>query len=78
MDEEKVLNNDEFTGFAGEFSDVVEAVDRVREIICTASKITSEDAKKSLLDGVKIILADCIDAIESRTQTEEPVIEEDD
>lgn len=76
--DDKVVATESFEPIGGEFSDIVEAICRTREIIETASKLTDEKAKQLLLDGVKIILGQCIDAIDSRSQTDDAVIEEDD
>ena len=68
---------EEFPGEnVGEFGDVIEAICRVREIIGTASKLTDETAKQSLLDGAKIVLGQCIEAIDTRKP--EPTVIEDD
>lgn len=76
-DREKVMS-DEFE-LDGMFGDIISALDRTRDIVCTASKITDEAAKKALFAGAKIILANCIDAIDGReTADDEPVMEEDD
>lgn len=75
--EEKVMT-DEYE-YEGMFGDIISALDRSRDIVCTASKITDEAAKKALFAGVKIILANCIDAIDGReTADDEPVMEDDD
>ena len=75
-DSEKVLK-DEYE-FEGMFADIISALDSSRAIVCTASKLTDEKAKKALFEGVKITLANCISAIESREKgDEEPVIEDD-
>lgn len=78
MDDEKVLDERMMPDIEGEFSDIIEATRRVGEIICTASRVTNETAKKDLLAGVRIILEDCIEAIDRRFQGEdEPVLEDD-
>ena len=78
MDDEKVLDRRVDAEYEGEFSDVIAATHRVADIICTASQLTSEDAKKRLLEGVKIILTDCIQAIDNRlTEETEPILEDD-
>lgn len=78
MDDEKVLDRRVDAEYNGEFSDVIAATHRVADIICTASELTSEDAKKRLLEGVKIILTDCIQAIDNRlTEETEPILEDD-
>lgn len=77
MGDEKVIK-DEFE-YEGMFGDIISALDRSRDIVSTASKITDEAAKTALLSGVKIILANCISAIEDREKADEPpVVEEDD
>lgn len=78
MDDEQVLDRRVDAEYDGEFSDVIAATHRVADIICTASELTSEDAKKRLLEGVKIILTDCIQAIDNRlTEETEPILEDD-
>jgi molecular chaperone GrpE (heat shock protein) len=75
-DNEKVLK-DEYE-FEGMFADIISALDSSRSIVCTASKLTDEKAKKALFEGVKITLANCISAIEDREKGDsEPVIEDD-
>lgn len=65
--------------FEGMFADVIGALDRSRDIVCTASKVTDKAAEKALFEGVKIILANCIKAIEDRESADdEPIIDEDD
>lgn len=64
--------------FEGMFADVIGALDRARDIVCTASKLTDEEAKKALFTGVKIVLQNCIAAIDSRQTDDVPVMEEDD
>lgn len=77
MGDEKVIK-DEFE-YEGMFGDIISALDRSRDIVSTASKITDEKAKTALFQGVKIILANCISAIEDREKADEqPVVEEDD
>lgn len=61
----------------GEYGDIIKLLHRSGDIICTASEVTNEQAKRALFDSVKILLADCISAIDSRV-TVEPVLEEDD
>lgn len=68
-DNEKILN--EKFEFEGIFADVIEALDRSRDIVCTASKITDKTAEKALFEGVKIILKNCISAIENRENEED-------
>lgn len=77
MGEEKVIK-DEYE-FEGMYADIISALDRSRDIVSTASKITDEAAKTALFSGVKIILANCITAIEDREKANStPVVEEDD
>ena len=77
MGEEKVIT-DEFE-YEGMYADIISALDRSRDIVSTASKITDEAAKTALFSGVKIILAICITAIEDREKANStPVVEEDD
>ena len=76
MGDEKVISN-EFE-YEGMFADVIGALDRSRDIVCTASKITDKAAEKALFSGVKIILANCIKAIEDReTADDQPIVEDD-
>lgn len=78
MEDEKVLDRRVEPEYEGEFADVIAATHRVADIICTASQLTSEDAKNRLLEGVKIILTDCIQAIDNRlVENPEPILEED-
>jgi hypothetical protein len=78
MDDEKVLDRRVDAEYEGEFADIIAATHRVAEIICTASQLTNENAKKSLFAGVKEILSDCITAIDSRiAENTEPVMEDD-
>lgn len=77
MGDEKVLDRHDDPVFDGMFADVIGAIDRTRDIICTASQITDEKAKRALFDGAKIILENCIAAIDDRAkQDDTPVIEE--
>lgn len=78
MDEEKVIERNIEPEYDGEFADVIAATRRVAEIICTASQLTNENAKRDLFAGVKEILTDCIAAIDKRiTEDEEPILEDD-
>lgn len=75
--DEKVMN-DEFP-LEGMYGDIIDALDRSRDVVCTAAKITDEDAKTALFAGVKIILANCIKAIEDREKAKtDPVITDED
>lgn len=80
--EEKVL---EHKWEDGALCDICDALDRAENVVRTADDITDDKAKFKLLEGVNIILNDCIDAIKTRMKngeilTNEPVInmEEDD
>ena len=78
MEDEKVIKREDPV-FDGMFADVIGAIDRTRDILCTASQITDEAAKKALFDGAKIILRNCINAIDDRIGVDEtPVILEED
>lgn len=78
MGENEQVLNEEFP-IEGMFGDIIDALDRSRDIVCTASKVTDENAKTALFAGVKIILANCISAIEDREKTNaEPVVSDDD
>lgn len=52
----------------GALFDVSEATCRAMDIIRTADEVTDEKAKFKLLEGVTIILADCIEAIKTRVK----------
>lgn len=63
----------------GALEDVNHALFRAADITQTADELTDENAKFKLLEGVNIILADCIDALKKRMKngelsTNEPVI----
>lgn len=63
----------------GALEDVNHALFRAADITQTADELTDEKAKFKLLEGVNIILADCIDALKKRMKngelsTNEPVI----
>ena len=80
--EEKVL---EHKWEDGALCDICDALDRAENVVRTADDINDDKAKFKLLEGVNIILNDCIDAIKTRMKngeilTNEPVInmEEDD
>lgn len=78
MDDEKVLDRRVDAEYEGEFADVIAATHRVGEIICTASQLTNEDAKKDLLEGVKKILTACIEAIDARfAEDDTPILEDE-
>lgn len=55
----------------GALFDVSEATCRAMDIIRTADEVTDEKAKFKLLEGVTIILADCIEAIKTRMKNGE-------
>lgn len=80
--EEKVL---EHKWEDGALCDICDALDRAENVVRTADDINDDKAKFKLLEGVNIILNDCIDAIKTRMKngeilSNEPVInmEEDD
>lgn len=52
----------------GALADVADALDRARGIVKTADDIKAENAKLKLLEGVNIILAECINAIKKRAE----------
>lgn len=63
----------------GALEDVNHALFKAADITQTADELTDENAKFKLLEGVNIILADCIDALKKRMKngelsTNEPVI----
>lgn len=76
--EEKVL---EYKWEDGALCDICEALRRSEDIVRTADEVTDDKAKIKLLEGVNIILDNCIKAIEERAKngeilTNEPIIEE--
>lgn len=80
--EEKVL---EHKWEDGALCDICDALDRAENVVRTADDINDDKAKFKLLEGVNIILNDCIDAIKTRMKngeilSNEPVLdmEEDD
>lgn len=75
MDDEKVLDS-RIWPEDGEYGDIIKLLHRSGDIICTATEVTNEEAKKALFASVKILLNDCIKAIDSRTEVE-PVLEDD-
>lgn len=77
MDEEKVLDMRAWPE-DGEYGDIIKLLHRVGDIVCTASEVTSEDAKKKLFEGANILLDDCKNAISSRVGIEPVLVEEDD
>lgn len=76
MDDEKVLDSRVWPE-DGEYGDIIKLLHRSGDIICTASEVTNEEAKAALFSSVKILLADCIRAIDSRAEVT-PVLEEED
>lgn len=77
MEDEKVLDTREWPE-DGEYGDIIKLLHRTADIICTAAEVTNEQAKKSLFEGAKTLLADCIDAINERVSIEPVLTEEDD
>lgn len=83
--EEKVL---EHKWEDGALCDICDALDRAENVVRTADDINDDKAKFKLLEGVNIILNDCIDAIKTRMKNGEiltdggimtpPLVEEDD
>jgi hypothetical protein len=63
--EEKIIEN---KWEDGQLFDISEALDRARDIVKTADDIKAEKAKLKLLEGVNIILAECIDTIKKRAE----------
>lgn len=63
--EEKIIEN---KWEDGQLFDISEALDRARDIVKTADDIKAENAKLKLLEGVNIILAECIDTIKKRAE----------
>ena len=63
--EEKIIEN---KWEDGQLFDISEALDRARSIVKTADDIKAENAKLKLLEGVNIILAECIDTIKKRAE----------
>ena len=52
----------------GALADIADALDRARWVVKTADDIKAEKAKLKLLEGVNIILAECIDTIKKRAE----------
>ena len=77
MEEEKVLDTKEWPE-DGEYGDIIKLLHRTGDIVCTASEVTNEDAKKTLFTSAKILLEDCIKAIDTRVGVEPVLVEEDD
>ena len=55
----------------GALCDVCDAIRRAEEVVRTADDINDDKAKFKLLEGVNIILSDCIDAIKTRMKNGE-------
>jgi hypothetical protein len=77
MEDSKVLDTREWAE-DGEYGDIIKLLHRVADIMCTASEITSEKAKATLFTSAKILLGDCISAIDDRAGVEPVLVEEDD
>ena len=52
----------------GALADIADALDRARGIVKTADDVKIENVKLKLLEGVNILLAECIDAIKRRAE----------
>lgn len=52
----------------GQLFDISEALNKAAGIIRTADEIKAENAKLKLLEGVNILLAECIDTIKKRAE----------
>lgn len=63
--EEKIIEN---KWEDGSLSDIADALDRAIGVVKTADDIKAEKAKLKLLEGVNIILAECIDTIKKRAE----------
>ena len=66
MDEEKVI---ERKWEDGALCDICDALRRAGEIVQTADDIADENAKIKLLEGVNIILDNCIEQIKKRANS---------
>lgn len=66
MDEEKVI---ERKWEDGALCDIYDALRRAGEIVQTADEVTDENAKIKLLEGVNIILDNCIEQIKKRANS---------
>lgn len=65
----------------GALADISDALGRSMDIVRTADDVTDESAKLKLLEGVNLILANCIEQIQKRANSgvltpNEPVIDE--
>lgn len=63
--EEKIIEN---KWEDGALADIADALDRARGVVKTADDIKAEKAKLKLLEGVNILLAECIDTIKKRAE----------
>lgn len=52
----------------GALADISDALDRARGIVKTADDVKIENVKLKLLEGVNILLAECIDTIKKRAE----------
>ena len=52
----------------GALADIADALDRARGIVKTADDVKIENVKLKLLEGVNILLAECIDTIKKRAE----------
>ena len=52
----------------GQLFDITEALNKAAGIVRTADEIKAENAKLKLLEGVNILLAECIDTIKKRAE----------
>lgn len=52
----------------GALADIADALDRARGIVKTAGDVKIENVKLKLLEGVNILLAECIDTIKKRAE----------
>lgn len=59
----------------GALCDVCDALDRAESIVRTVDEVTDDKAKIKLLEGVNIILGNCIDAIKERAKNGEILTE---
>lgn len=53
----------------GALADIADALDRARGIVKTADDVKIENVKLKLLEGVNILLAECIDTIKKRAES---------
>ena len=52
----------------GALADIADALDRARGIVKTADDVKIENVKLKLLEGVNILLAECIGTIKKRAE----------